>query len=165
VDINLLFEAACESVQQASRWLAWCHANYSLEESLEWVIHCQKSWASGQEYNFAVLDSKGEAFLGGVGLNQIDWSNGVANLGYWVRTSRSGQGIATAAARLAVTFGFEELHLNRIEITVAIANAASRRVAEKLGAVHEGVLPKKLLVAGQVHDAVLFSLRSDEWRE
>jgi RimJ/RimL family protein N-acetyltransferase len=41
---------------------------------------------------------------------------------------------------------------------MATANAASQRVAEKLGATREGVLRNRILIHDQVHDAVMFSL-------
>jgi len=41
---------------------------------------------------------------------------------------------------------------------VAVGNAASIRVAEKIGGVREGVLRSRLLLHGEFHDAVLFSV-------
>ena len=86
-------------------------------------------------------------------LNPVDR---VVNLGYWVRTSRTRQGISTTATRLLARFGFEELNLNRIEITAAISNKASQRVAEKAGAIREGFLRNRLVVRVQVADTMVF---------
>jgi len=55
-------------------------------------------------------------------------------MNYWVRSSRRGKGVATAAAKLLVKFGFEQLKLKEIQILVAVCNKESRRVAEKIGA-------------------------------
>jgi ribosomal-protein-serine acetyltransferase len=74
-----------------------------------------------------------------VGLDRIR-SNETANVGYWVRTRQTGQGIATAAVRLIARFGFEDLGLRRLELFIAVDNVASRRLAEKVGATFEGVL-------------------------
>ncbi len=58
------------------------------------------------------------------------------------RTGQTGQGIATAAVRLIARFGFEDLGLLRLlELLIAADNLASRRVAEKVGATFEGVVP------------------------
>jgi RimJ/RimL family protein N-acetyltransferase len=59
-------------------------------------------------------------------------------------------------------FGFAELGLQRIEILAAIPNIASQRVAEKAGAVREGVLRKRLLIRGVSQDAVMFSLVAED---
>ena len=80
-----------------------------------------------------------------------------------MRTAWTGRGVATAAARLAVRFAFEELGLIRLEITVALRNSASQRVAEKVGAVREGLLRKRLFINGQSEDALIYSLLADEW--
>ena len=85
-----------------------------------------------------------------------------ANLGYWVRTSRTGQGIATAAARLVAEFGFAELRFTRLEIVAAVRNIASQRVAEKVGATREGIERNRHVVHGRIHDAVMYSLIPDD---
>jgi RimJ/RimL family protein N-acetyltransferase len=82
----------------------------------------------------------------------------MANLGYWVRTSRTGEGIATKAAKSALRYGFEKLGLHRIEIVVADDNKPSLRIAEKLGAVREGLLRNRLLIQGTSYDAYMHSL-------
>ncbi len=55
-DIPLLFEAARESVAAGSRWLPWLHPDYSMAESLEWVVDCRRQWDQGREYSFAIVD-------------------------------------------------------------------------------------------------------------
>ena len=157
-DIPLLFEAARESVAEGSRWLPWIHADYSMSESLEWIVDCRKQWDQGREYSFAIVDPLTDLFLGGVGLNQISHTHRMANLGYWVRSSYTGRGVATAAARLIAQFGFAVLRLQRLEILIEVGNFASQRVAEKAGAQREGVLRKRLLMHGIPVDAVVYSL-------
>ncbi len=152
-----LYEAARESVKEVSAWLAWCHADYSMRESQDWIKSGEQSWKKGTAYEFAVFDHSGD-FLGGCGLNQIDQIYGVANMGYWVRSSCTRQGVATEAARLVARFGFRELSLNRIEILAAVGNQASQRVAQKTGALREGVQRNRIVLGGNPVDAVMFSL-------
>ena len=161
-DINALYEAARESINEISPWLPWCHANYSIEESMSFVMARAEAWKNEDEYSFAVVDAKTGMFLGGVGLNQVNRVHQLCNLGYWVRTSCTGRGIASAAARLAARFGLEELKLQRIEIVAATGNHASQRAAEKAGAVREGVLRKRLLANGRAQDAILYSLIAED---
>ena len=87
----------------------------------------------------------------------ITWTKS-PTLGYWVRTSRLRQGIATRTTLLLARFGFEQVNLNRIEIVAALENRASQGVAKKVGATREGILRHRLLLHGHAHDAVLFSL-------
>lgn len=152
-----LFEAVRESLPQVSPWLGWCHENYSIDETREF-LQSRSAKSQGDEwYSFGIFDrSHGERFLGGLGLNFINRVHQFGNLGYWVRTSAAGKGVASKAARLVARFGFEKLGLHRIEIVAAVSNIASQRVAEKIGAVREGILRKRLLILGEPHDAVVF---------
>ncbi len=157
-DVERLYQAARESITEMSPWMPWCHADYSIEESRAWIESRAEAWAKGTDYDFAITDAKDGSFLGGCGLNHIDYKNPIANLGYWVRTSRTRRGVASSAARLLARFGFGKLKLNRIEIVIAVGNKASQRVAEKIGAKREGILRNRLVVRDRVYDAVMFSL-------
>lgn len=161
-DADELYEAVRESIAELHPWMPWCHPGYSIEESREWLASREEVWNKGTDYGFRISDSRSDRYLGGVGLNQINGLYRAANLGYWIRTSAAGQGVATRAARLVARFGFEELNLIRIEIVAAIGNLPSQRVAEKVGAVREGVMRKALLVHGTAHDALLTSLVAED---
>jgi RimJ/RimL family protein N-acetyltransferase len=65
--------------------------------------------------------------------------------------------VATEAVKLAREWGFAETGLVRLEVLVAVGNLASRRVAEKAGAVYEGTLRSRLLVQGTRHDAAMYA--------
>ena len=80
------------------------------------------------------MDARDDAFIGGCG-TQIHYGHRFANLYYWVRSSRAGQGAASSATLLLARFGLTSLGLQRIEIVVATGNHASKQVAEKVGAV------------------------------
>lgn len=157
-DVPLLFEAARESTKEMFAWMSWCHPQYTIEESESFVLSREAAWTQRTEFDFAVFDRKNNLFLGGVGLNQFSRDCNFANLGYWVRSSQNGRGIATAATLLTAEFGFADLGLTRIEIVAAAGNAASQRVAEKAGAIREGVLRNRILLHNRPRDAVMFSL-------
>lgn len=157
-DAGALYEAARESIPEAGPWLPWCGSEYSMENAADWCGERGALWEAGIEYSFAIFDAGDGRFLGGIGLNKIDRLNRSANLGYWVRSSAAGRGIATAASRMVARFAFERLGLIRVEILAAVGNTASRRVAVKAGAVAEGVLRNRLLLHGIPHDAVMHSI-------
>jgi ribosomal-protein-serine acetyltransferase len=157
-DAPFLFEAIQETLPELCSFMAWCRADYSLEDARSFIAGCAGTRDPLDEYNFAIIDGKDQSVLGSAGLNRIDWKHRCANLGYWVRRSRSRQGVATAAAQLVARFALEELGLHRLEILIAGHNAASQRVAQKAGAAFEGALRKRLVLADGIHDAFLYSL-------
>ena len=112
-DVDALYRLVRESHASLSRWLAWCHADYGLDDARRWIDHSLASWQARSAFPFAVVDAGAETLLGSTGLSQLDDSQKVANLGYWVGTPFVGQGIATEAARQAARFGFDQLGLQR----------------------------------------------------
>ncbi len=157
-DIDGLHQATLASLNELILWMPWAHKGYPLAASRFWIKSTLKKWKDGREYNFAICDVVNGGYLGGAGINEINIMNKCANLGYWVRSDRTGQGIALAATKLLAKWGFDVLKLNRIEIHVAADNVRSLRVAEKAGAKREGVLRNKMLLEGKIHDSVIHSL-------
>lgn len=156
-DAPRLWEAVRESVEELMPWMPWCHPNYSLEDAQRWLEAQVKEFQAGTAFEFAIMSPDGH-YLGGCGVNQIGSLNRRGNIGYWVRSTAAGHGVATAAVRLAYQWAIENTNLIRLEILIAVENYASLRVAEKVGAVREGVLRKRLLLHDEAHDAVMFSL-------
>jgi len=153
-----LHEAVQESLDTVGRWLPWCHAGYDLEEAQAWIRHCREGWAKEEHFAFGVFERSSGALLGSVGLNQRNRMHRSAALGYWVRQSRQGQGLARQATRLAARFGFETLGLVRIEIVALPDNHASRRTAEQAGARFETIARQRLWVTDEAKDAAVYAL-------
>jgi RimJ/RimL family protein N-acetyltransferase len=155
-DAEAVFEAARESLTELAPWMPWAHPRYSIAESRAWLEVQVPAFDQRMAFEFAIVSEEGR-LLGGCGLNQLDALNRRANLGYWVRTSVSSQGVATAAVRRLREWAFDRTDLIRLEILIAADNHASQRVAEKAGATREGVLRHRLLLHGVAHDATLFA--------
>jgi ribosomal-protein-serine acetyltransferase len=153
-----VYAAVIESMPELSRWMPWAQPGYSVGDSQNWLKMSAECWRDETAYEFAIIDNRDGSYIGGAGLNHLDRLNKVANLGYWIRSSRCKQGIATRAARLLVRFGLDTLKFNRIEILAAVENRGSQRVAEKTGAVREGILRNQLSLPDGIHDAVIFSI-------
>ncbi|HYM80895.1 MAG TPA: GNAT family protein [Candidatus Limnocylindria bacterium] len=153
-DVEPMLEAARESIAEVQPWLPWCHPDYARADAERWVLSRPDAWARWEELSFIIADADSGRFLGGCGLNQINWPYRTANLGYWVRTGGTRRGAATAAAILVASYGFRGVGLQRIEILAAVENRASQRVAEKVGARRKGVLRSRRLM----YDSVLYLL-------
>ncbi len=158
-DVPALLEAVRESLLEIRPWMSWAVNEYSLEHALRFQQSVVSGWEQGESYQFAIVDARDGSLLGGCGLNHINSFYRFANLGYWVRTSRTGQGVASRAARLVARFGFEQLGLARAEIVVAVGNLPSLRAAQKAGATREGILRSRLILGdNSMGDAVMHSL-------
>lgn len=156
-DVEASYAAVRESIRELERWMPWCHPAYSLQDAKEWVTGAVARFAERSAFEFVISNERGD-YLGSCGLNQLRPLDRVANLGYWVRTSNARMGIATQAVHLLRDWAFENTDLVRLEIVVAVENVASRRVAEKVGARHEGVLAKRLFLNGRSEDGMMYAV-------
>jgi ribosomal-protein-serine acetyltransferase len=153
-----LSEAEIESKEELIPWMRWCLPDRGISDTTQWVESRSEAWERGKAYSFLISDRLSSQIVGTCGLDHLDEVNLFANLGYWVRTSRTREGAATEATRLLSEFGFSAVKLVRIEIVIAVGNFASEKTAEKAGAMREGLLRNRLIHNGEVRDAYMFSL-------
>jgi RimJ/RimL family protein N-acetyltransferase len=115
-----VFEAPRESVKEIGPAMRTWQEGATHKMAAAHVAESIRAWQAGTWYDFAISRVGSGVFLGRVGLDRI--RGHTANVGYWVRTTETGQGIATAAVRLIARFGFEDLGLRRLELLVAVDN-------------------------------------------
>jgi RimJ/RimL family protein N-acetyltransferase len=157
-----LFEAVHESRNELIRFVSWYYPEYSIEDARRWLQARERERFEGRSYDFAITDAQNGELIGGCGIDRIQTKNCLGNLYYWVRTSQTNKGAATAAAAAIVSFGLSTLHLIRLEIVVAETNFVGQSVAEKIGASREIRLPNRLILGGEILHAYLFSVLKSE---
>ena len=119
-------------------------------------------WSRRSAFEFIVSDLESERVVGVTSLHRVDWTRRCGGLGYWIRASEQGRGFALEAARASALYGFRRLGLHRLELHIALANAASHGVANALGARREGVARDAELVDGRYLDHVQYALLSTD---
>lgn len=154
-DIPRLYEAADVSRKELAPWMLWCHEKFCIDDAVKWV---RETSVAENLHAFIIVDDESGLCLGTCGLHSIDTKDRTAELGYWVRTGHQGQGIAPAATRKVAEVAYNELKLVRVGIIIAVENAKSQRVAEKVGATREGIMRNGLMLPEGPSDAVLYSL-------
>jgi ribosomal-protein-serine acetyltransferase len=159
-DVPAVYAAICESRAELAPWMAWCTPEFDETGVVGYVERISAERARGAAFEFGIFGPDGE-FYGNCALNELNPTNRFANLGYWIRTSRTRRGLATLAVGELVRWGFANTDLNRFEIVVALENEASLAVARRAGAEREGVARQRLVLRGVAHDAVIFSFVRD----
>jgi ribosomal-protein-alanine N-acetyltransferase len=99
--------------------------------------------------------------IGSISLNAI--VGGTARMGFILSKEHHGRGYATEAVGAAVAHGFNDLGLHRITLHIDPENAASRRVAEKLGFRQEGRMRESFPIGDTFRDELVFGLLAREW--
>ena len=84
-----------------------------------------------------------------------------------VAASRMGQGLGTEGVRALLGIAFDAppsgLGLHRVQANVMPANAASLRIASRVGFRREGVAARYLKIAGSWEEHVMHALTREEW--
>lgn len=128
-----------------------------------WIETHEPDWEAGKSLTLAVT-AEADELVGAMSLMlTLDHRRG--ELGYWIGVPYWNRGYATEAAAALVSYGFEELGLNRIEAQCFPRNPASTRVLEKLGMKREGVRRQHVLKWDELEDLVLYAVLASEWSE
>lgn len=70
----------------------------------------------------------------------------------------------TEALRAMLSYGFEQMRLNRVEALVYVENEASIRLLERLGFLREGILRQYFRRGEEYYDHWLLSLLKADWK-
>lgn len=115
-DAPSFYAAVRESIDDLSYWMPLCSKAYALSDAQAWMETTRDMWATGSEYPMGIFDANTGAVVGGTGVNHINRAYCIGNIGYWVSSTRTGQGVARFAAHQSAVLGFKELGLTRLEI-------------------------------------------------
>lgn len=78
-------------------------------------------------------------------------------------TAERGKGVASEAVRLLTRYLFDTKKVNRVQLIIHPENVASKRVAEKNGFIHEGVMRGAWYHRGRYHDVEVYALLRREF--
>ena len=116
------------------------------------------------QYAWAVRTKQDDTFVGEAGMSLYAPRYRCGNIFYNLMPACWGQGYATEVARAVVQFGFDTLHLHRVEAGAATENVASVRVLEKIGMTQEGIGRKILPTPGGWRDNYRYAILEDDPR-
>ena len=99
------------------------------------------------------------------GYHPIDRSNNSVVIGYWLAENMTGQGIVTSCVEFLVSYAFDKLGINKVNIPVAAGNIKSRAIPERLGFVNERVERDAEHLYGRYVNHVRYSVLRDQWSD
>jgi RimJ/RimL family protein N-acetyltransferase len=133
------------TVEDEEKWLA---SNSSLKET----------------YSFAIETLEDGKYIGGCGINEINWKNSWATIGIFIGDKNYwGRGYGTDAIDTLVKFIFEQLNINKIKLEVFSFNERAINSYKKVGFKVEGVLREELFRDGKYHDILIMGLLRKEY--
>jgi RimJ/RimL family protein N-acetyltransferase len=119
--------------------------------------------ARGAVFVWAVADAGSDQLIGSIAAFSVDRAQARAEVGYSLHADWHGRGLASEALGAVLAFLIDDLGLERIEADIDPRNAASCRLAERLGFVREGLLRERWRVNGETCDTALYGLLAREF--
>lgn len=160
-DAPALFALVDTNRTHLEPWMPWVHDTQTLKDSLQFI---QTSHERARQ-NSALVSAicYDTQLVGLIDFNAINWQNRSAAIGYWLAAPYQGQGIMTRACRAMLSYGFETLNLNRIEISCATQNIRSQAIAKRLNLTYEGTFREVEWVYDHFLDHRVYSILQRDW--
>jgi RimJ/RimL family protein N-acetyltransferase len=159
-DAPLLKDAVDSSLDELRQWMPWAlNEPQTVEEKVQLLRRFRGQFDLGEEFVYGLFSGDESEVVGGSGFHRRV-GQGAFEIGYWIRSSRAGQGFATEVTAALTRVGFEVCEVDRIEIQCEPANERSMAIPRKLGYAEEARLQRRLYAApgGEPRDAVIFTL-------
>jgi [ribosomal protein S5]-alanine N-acetyltransferase len=113
---------------------------------------------------FLIREKGDEQVIGRCGLHNWNPEHHRAEIGYHLsEESYKRKGLMTEAVAAVIGYGFNTLHLNRIEAMAAKDNIPSLRILAKFNFVNEGTLRAHYFTGKRYEDSIVFSILRDEY--
>jgi RimJ/RimL family protein N-acetyltransferase len=163
-DAPALKEAVDSSLDHLRPWMPWAvNEPQPLEAKVALLRRFRGDFDLGNDFVYGAFDRRDGSVAGGTGLHTRVGANAL-EIGYWIRASRIGEGLATELSAALTRVAFAVCGVDRVEIRVEPANERSAAIPRKLGFVEEARLRRRLESAeGELRDAVVFSLFADDF--
>jgi ribosomal-protein-alanine N-acetyltransferase len=160
-DLDDLYAYASDP--EIDRFTPWTHyesfdeARANLDEFLaEYEQHGMGAWG---------IEHRGDQRLIGIAnFSRPHPINRRVEMGFTIARAYWGQGLATEAAQALIRFGFDQMHLVRIEAVCLPEHLASARVLQKAGLQFEGVLRHYQVWLGQPRDLHMYAAIDTEYQ-
>jgi RimJ/RimL family protein N-acetyltransferase len=142
-DAEAIATAADASKAALKAFMPWAHFPQNELSQLQRLRGVEADYFAGRDLTmglFREVPGGRRELVVMVGLHpRVPLNPTALEVGYWAPTRFAGQGYTTFAVKLVVTYAFDKLGADRVQVMCDQANAASRRVIEKCGFAFEGV--------------------------
>jgi len=154
-----------ETVLDGELWKSFVTIIPSISEMDRFIENSEKEYQSNFGISYAIIDKKDNKVVGSTRFIYTDFLNKSTEIGYtFLAESSQKSYVNTESKLLMLTYAFEEMKFNRVEMFTDFLNHNSRRAIERIGLKQEGILRNHLVMPnGRIRDSILFSIISNEW--
>lgn len=160
-DTEALFNLVNRSRDSLREGLPWVDATEQPSDTRAFIKRGLLQFADGNGFQCGIWYVG--TLVGVIGLHEINHMHRKTSLGYYLDKQFEGRGIMTQAVEALIKYCFDEIDLNRIEISAAANNEKSQAIPERLGFTREGMLRDNELLNGIYSSSYIYSLLKSEY--
>ncbi len=160
-DAEAVFKVIDRNRNYLKQWLPWLDESTTVEQTRKYIVSDALEFEKKEGLDLGIWFEN--QWVGGIGYHAWGGKNRNSSIGYWLSEEFQGKGIMTDAVRALVTYGFEEMNLNRVEIHCATKNTKSRSIPERLGFKIDGTLRQAEWLYDHFVDLTVYSVLKNEW--
>ncbi|MHB2027797.1 MAG: GNAT family N-acetyltransferase [Acidimicrobiales bacterium] len=161
--VDQMIDAVSASFEELRQWMPWAQVMPARDDMLVVVSGATTLFDADEEWNYALFERSTRELVGSVGVRLLDDPD-CPEIGYWVRSDRTGRGYATGAARALIESIFQYFtNVDEVKIRMDQANRASAAVPPKLGFTRCEEEDRPIEAAGHTGRGFIWRLRRDEW--
>jgi RimJ/RimL family protein N-acetyltransferase len=132
-EAQLLQDAIDASLPELKRWMPWAAKEPKpVEETRRYIEASREAFDAGEAFVYPILSADEREVVGSTGIH-TRCGDGAVEIGYWIRTDRTGLGYATEITRALTRIGLSLDGVERVVIECDAGNHRSRRIPERLG--------------------------------
>ena len=155
-----MFEYASQPL--VTQYLLW-YPHEDVGQTRRYLEALQTSYKHGEFYDWALVHTDTGKMIGTCGYTSFDHEHRRAEVGYVLNPLYWGKGFAREAVLAVTEFAFRELDMNRVEAHFIEGNARSRRVMERCGMTHEGMLQQYMFIKGDYRNIGICAVTRDRF--
>jgi RimJ/RimL family protein N-acetyltransferase len=129
---DAIYDATVVSFEELHQWMTWANDVLSRAALEEFLNSAQALFERDEDCNYVLIEKSSGDLVGSSGLHSKGDPDS-REIGYWVRSDRTGRGYATSTARALAEAAFRFLPIDRVVIRMDKANVASASVPPKIG--------------------------------
>ncbi|WP_449536417.1 GNAT family N-acetyltransferase [Ferdinandcohnia sp. Marseille-Q9671] len=135
----------------------------SIDEALDEVSWYQSIFEKKTGIRWGITLKEEGTVIGSCGFLNIAQQHSRSEVGFELSKEYWGKGIASEALEAVITYGFEQLNLQRIQALIEPPNTSSQRLVESKGFIKEGLLRSYEFTCGKFDDLLMYSMLKQDY--
>lgn len=161
------FQAFLPLAESKDSWTYFTKDLSDPEELRSWIYVALEERAEHKRMPFTVIDRDTHEICGSTSFGNISFYDSRIEIGWsWLGPNFRGTGVNRHAKFALLSYAFEVMKMERVEIKTDNLNERSKAALLKVGMIPEGVLRSHMLMhSNRRRDSAYFGLLKKEWDE